>query len=85
MTHELKAWPGVYQDHLDGLKPWALRKDDRGYEVGDILHVREWDPETSTYTGRDSYVRVRYILRGDAAEAFGCKPGYCIMTIGSIT
>lgn len=81
MMHELKSWPVPYQDHLDGLKPWALRKDDRPYAVGDILFLREWNPDTETYTGRDSYVRVTYLMRGESAEMFGCKPGYCIMTI----
>lgn len=84
MVHELKCWPNVYKDYTDGVKPWAIRRDDRNYAVGDILHLNEWRPEDEQYTGNSAYARVMYILRGEQAETFGCKPGYCVMTLGPL-
>jgi len=62
--HELKCWPEGFQAVVDGRKPFEVRKDDRGFEVGDTLHLREYDPDVGTYTGRETDVRVTYIYRG---------------------
>lgn len=42
--HVLKTWPGPFAAVRDGLKTFEWRRDDRGYEVGDVLRLREWDP-----------------------------------------
>ncbi len=36
-THNLKTWMPFYQDVIDGRKTFELRKNDRDYQVGDIL------------------------------------------------
>ena len=64
-VHELKSWPEGFQAVLDGRKPFEVRKDDRGFEVGDTLHLREYQPMPDTYTGRETDVRVTYIYRND--------------------
>jgi len=64
VTHELKCWPPWFQDVQDGKKTFEVRKNDRGYKVGDILMLREWKPETKTYTGRICNVKVTYIMPG---------------------
>lgn len=45
MRHDLKTWPTYFERLLDGSKTFEVRKDDRGYQAGDRLILREWDPE----------------------------------------
>lgn len=76
--HELKTW-SVYFDLIDsGQKTFELRKNDRDFQVGDRLILKEWDPETSEYTGRMMIVKVLYIMPGGQ---FGLDPGYVCMAI----
>ena len=51
------------------------RKDDRGYQVGDIVILKEWDGEV--YTGRDIALKIKYILRN--CPEYGLADGYCIL------
>lgn len=75
MTHDLKIMPKYFNDVWDGIKRFELRKDDRDYQIGDTLILREWDGEK--YTGSVSIKDVIYILR-DAPE-YGLKEGYCVI------
>lgn len=42
-THTIKTAPEHFQALLDGTKTAELRKDDRGFAVGDVLVLREYD------------------------------------------
>ena len=59
--HYLKTIPPYFQHVVDGNKNFEYRKNDRNFQVGDILHLAEW--EAGFYTGRRITVRVIYILR----------------------
>lgn len=63
-VHELKTWPNYFEPVLDGRKTFEVRYDDRGFQVGDILVLREWDPEEGLYTGRVVVFEVTYVLHG---------------------
>lgn len=65
MIHELKTWPKYFQAILMGEKKFELRENDRGFEISDILNLREYDPESDLYTGREFNVKVTYIMRDD--------------------
>lgn len=79
MQHELKIWPEMYDALRSGRKRFELRKDDRNFQEGDTLKLREWKPETEEYTGRSLTASVYYVLRD--AEQFGLMPGFCAMSI----
>jgi Domain of unknown function (DUF3850) len=61
MRHELKSWPKYFGVVLDGTKTFEIRKNDRNFQVGDGLLLKEWDPETTFYSGRTILVSVPYI------------------------
>jgi hypothetical protein len=45
-----------------GAKTFEIRKNDRNFNPGDILRLKEYDPATESYTGREVSVIVSYIL-----------------------
>ena len=76
--HELKTWPPYLDAVLTGKKTFEIRKADRPYAVGDVLRLREWSPVSESYSGRDCFVSVTFILPGGA---FGLQDGYVCMSI----
>ena len=79
MTHSLKVWPEPFAALWRGDKTAEFRKDDRGYEVGDTLELREWDPETGDYGRgrRHVVVTVSDIRRGGQ---FAIPEGYAMLS-----
>jgi hypothetical protein len=83
--HELKTWPEFYERIISGEKTFEVRKDDRGFRVGDVLRLREWrrlsiDPTYGSYTGRETLRPVTYVLSG-----WGLDLGYVCMALGKGT
>lgn len=78
-VHDLKCWPTPFGAMLRGSKSFEFRKNDRDFNTGDTLHLREWDPGTEQYTGRTLDCLVTYILH----SGFGLPDGYCIMSVES--
>lgn len=74
--HELKITPEYFKDVKSGHKRFELRKDDREYQVGDLLILKEFDKDH--YTGHKTrHKTIQYILR-DVPE-YGLNEGYCIL------
>lgn len=63
MIHDLKTWPEPFNLVLGGIKTFELRVDDRGFAVGDLLRLCEYEPFSRAYTGRELTRRVSCILR----------------------
>ena len=61
--HELKTWPTFFQDIISEKKTFEIRNRgrERDFQVGDVLLLKEWDPETEEYTGRETKRKVTYI------------------------
>jgi len=77
-THELKTWPEYFEAIWDERKNFELRKNDRNFEVGDVLLLQEYEPTTEVYSGRVIKVTVTYILFGGE---WGLTEGDCIMAL----
>jgi hypothetical protein len=76
--HDLKTWPIYFEMMQKNLKNFEIRKNDRNFKVGDILRLKEWNPETKKYTGREMAVNVKYIFYGGE---YGLDVDYVIMAI----
>ena len=61
VKHRLKIWPEFFEAVLSGKKTFEIRKNDRDYQVNDLLLLQEYNPETEEYTGRELLVEVTYI------------------------
>jgi hypothetical protein len=84
-VHDLKTWPAPFSQVLNGRKTFEIRKDDRGFKVGDVLRLREWQPredhpDGGWYTGRECWREVTYMTCGGE---WGLPPGLCVMALGA--
>lgn len=80
--HELKVWPPFFQGVIDGTKSFEIRKNDRNFALGDILYLREFNPELMRYSGRSTRRQVVYFL--DSCSFAGIEKGYCVMGLGPV-
>jgi len=46
-VHELKVVPPYFDALVSGAKTFEVRRNDRGYQRGDLLRLREWHNETT--------------------------------------
>lgn len=43
-VHELKIWPQYYAQVASGQKTFEYRENDRNFQKGDKVILKEWDP-----------------------------------------
>ncbi|HNR53277.1 MAG TPA: DUF3850 domain-containing protein [Candidatus Dojkabacteria bacterium] len=60
---EKKTWPYLFEKVLSGEKQFDLRIAEFECEVGDILVLREWDPEKEEYTGRELEKEITFVVK----------------------
>lgn len=79
VRHEVKILPEYFRQVFvrpgEGTKRFELRKDDRNYQIGDSVTLREWIPEEG-YTGNEITVGIIYVMRN--CPQYGLREGYCI-------
>ncbi len=63
MKIEKKIWPIYFEKITSGDKTFELRLADWTCNQGDSLLLREWDPNTKQYTGREVEKEVGYVLK----------------------
>lgn len=88
-THVLKTLPQYYERLADGTKTFEVRRDDRGFQTGDVLDLREHDParckigrcvdeQCPAWTGRSLRFRVGFTFK----QGVGCDLGeYVVMSL----
>ena len=74
---DLKIFPSYFRDVLGGDKTFEIRKNDRDYEVGDLLVLHEYDPDSEAYTGETLAVTVKYVFSDEKYVL----PGYVVLGI----
>src|SRR5262245_27353106 len=88
-VHDLKSWPEMFGPVLDGTKTFELRRNDRDFHTGDHIVLREYDPNTDSYSGREIVKRITYVLRGignvgSIAPFKGLSMGYAILALADV-
>lgn len=83
-THELKSWTPFFVQLLAGTRTHELRRNDRGYAIGDRLVLREYDQTAGAYTGRTLTVAVTSMTSLSepcAVSGDGLHPNFCILSV----
>lgn len=80
-THELKIWPEYFNALKLGLKNFEIRKNDRDFQIGDTLKLREYDDDEMIYSGDELERTVTYIAQG----VFGLPDDVCVMSLATAT
>ena len=70
MKIEKKIWSEYFEKVLSGEKNFELRLADWKCDPGDILILKEWDPETKKYSGRQIEKEVGYVLKTKECKIF---------------
>jgi uncharacterized protein DUF3850 len=91
VIHELKTHPQWFFRLYTGEKTFEIRRDDRGYQAGDILILREFKPDgdhdecddpsctSRRFTGRRLIKRVGFVAKG---TVFGLSLGeYAVLSL----
>ena len=63
MIIEKKVLPKYYEKIISGEKKFELRLADFECKEGDVLLLREWNPETKEYAGRSVEKKVTYVIK----------------------
>ena len=70
---ELKIKPKYFQAQKEGRKNFEICKNDRDFQEGEVLILREYDSTTGEYSGRRVVCLITYITD------FEQKPGYVVL------
>jgi hypothetical protein len=81
MTHELKTHTQVFDQIKGGMKNFEFRKNDRDFQTGDKVILKEYLPNLMQYTGEEITAIIGFVLRG---PDFGVPEGYCCFSLLNI-
>lgn len=70
MKIEKKCQPKYFKKILEGKKTFEIRLADWECREGDLLVLREWDPETKQYTGRSIEKQVSCVVKTKELKFF---------------
>lgn len=80
VIHNLKTWPEYFQAVKTGAKTFEIRKNDRNFQIGDIISLMEYNPTMGQLTGEIIPFFITYILN----EQPFVPEGYVCMSIKHI-
>lgn len=82
IDHELRIDPEFYERVQDGSKTFEIRRNDRNYQEGQVVMLREWRRDGieggKRYSGREHVARIGYIAD------YKQQPGYVVFSLASI-
>ncbi|WP_334729039.1 DUF3850 domain-containing protein [Nostoc sp.] len=75
--HTLKTVEPYFTQVKDKKKTFEVRRDDRGYKVGDILKLLKYDARQQKFSGEEVLAEVTHMLDNYPALEYG----YVILSI----
>jgi len=81
--HDLKQFTEHFQYIVDGKMKAIVRRNDRDYQIGDTVTLREGVPDATEesgfkYTGKEVSAMIFFI------DNFGCQDGYVSLSLGRV-
>lgn len=76
-VHELKTVPTYFEEVWSGRKTFEIRLNDRNFQVGDTLVLKEWSTVKEIFTGKAIEAKITHVFLG---PAFGLEAGYAILS-----
>lgn len=83
-NHLVKSWPEFFEPISQGIRTHDLRRNDRGYNIGDILILREFESKSECYTGRECAVEITSMTsfaQPCAVSGEALNADFCILSI----
>jgi hypothetical protein len=77
MIHTLKTVNPHFASVWDGNKKFEIRNNDRNFKPHEFLLLREYNPKTKTYSGKQIKCLITHIL----SDYEGLSEGYVVMSI----
>jgi len=79
MIHDLPCPVPVFEQIASGARSFDVRRNDHGFQKGDQLRLREWQPpksmhSTGRFTKREQLVEVVFVLSG-----VGLQPEFVVL------
>jgi len=79
-THELKVWTRFWSALESGQKNFEVRYNDRDFQAGDTLWLRDYNPYGGgIYSGKECWRTISYVFDGRDCAGLGVEPGYVIL------
>jgi hypothetical protein len=84
VVHRLKSRPEFFAPMVRGEKTHDMRRDDRGFRIGDEVVLLEHDHLLDRFSGRQLRGRITYITDAQnpcALSGEGLTSGFCILSL----
>ncbi len=84
--HELKTAAFAFEAVKSGEKTFEVRRNDRGFQRGDLVVLRRLYPPPDEHYGIDTSepsltFRIGWMLQGGQ---FGIEPGFCVFSLDPV-
>lgn len=77
-VYEMRVFPENFKAIKEGKKKFEVVKNDKNYNVGEYIDLREFDIGKG-YTGEMLCLKIVYMMTSNQVE--GLKDGYCVLGI----
>lgn len=87
MIHNLKCESQYFRAVKRGDKTFEIRKDDRNFQVGDIINLQEWDTHPDEAGGGNYFTGAEFKVRitCKVSDERFCKLGFCVLGIEPVS
>ena len=75
--HALKCWPQYFKPLTDGDIELSLRKNDRDYQINDVVQFFEWTKDGGMTGRKSQFYRIKYVL----CKTPGLESGYVALLL----